>query len=345
MVVTSDYLTKNKDFEKFVDTVSDNTGRTHMDEWIENLRDNRELFRSTGWATDVLQGKEEGKTSIIMGASPAIANQIETLKGLQDDNEFVLCGLSSNLEYLLNNGIKPKYIITVDGDVSQGEFFDRIDMDRTNDITLIANCYAYPPMLKKWKGPLYFLALQTGDAKFEKKLRKWYGKPNGLEEGFPSIMAQFNIITAFSFLVLQTSIILFVGHELSFKDDGSKYYVDREDKRDKEMRFPHGDIYGNKVHTTMGLLAVKYSLEGFLELIKDAGWFINCTEAGIFGITKRFPDRHVPWIRQLTLRNGIAQARQIMRTGEPFYTGEKDSRILVPNMLSRVSLRDFRRFK
>jgi hypothetical protein len=106
-----------------------------------------------------------------------------------------------------------------------------------------------------------------------------------------------------------------------------------------------GDIYGQKVHTTLTLLGVKYSLEGFLETIQGAGWFFNCTEAGIFGITKKFPDRHVPWIKQLTLKNGIAQSRQIMRTGEPFYTGEKDSNIIVPNMLSRVSLSDFRRLK
>ena len=72
------------------------------------------------------------------------------------------------------------------------------------------------------------------------------------------------------------------------KDEKSKYYVDREDLRDNEKRFPHGDIYGNKVHTTVNLLAVKYGLEGFLELLSGNGWFFNCTEAGIFGITKKF---------------------------------------------------------
>ena len=51
-----------------------------------------------------------------------------------------------------------------------------------------------------------------------------------------------------------------------------------------------------------------------------AGWFINCTEAGIFGMSKKVPYPHqLPWIQQLTLENGIAQARQIMRTGQPFY--------------------------
>jgi hypothetical protein len=262
-----------------------------------------------------------------MGASPAIRNQIETLKSLQYDPEFVLCAISSNLGFILDNGIRPKYCMTVDGDKSQGEFFE-MDMDRTKDITLIANCYAYPPMLKKWKGPLYFLALASGDSKFEKKLNKWFGTTNGIGQGFPSIVCQFNVMTAFSLLCLECPIAIFVGHELSFQEEESKYYVDREDPRDHEQRFPHGDIYGKKVHTTLTLLGVKYSLEGFLETIKGACWFFNCTEAGIFGITKKFPDFHVPWIKQLTLKNGIAQARRIMRTGEPFYGYEAVSNVV-----------------
>lgn len=337
MEVFSEYLRGNKDFSKFLDHLSDNTGERYMASWIENFRQNRELFKRTGWATVALQGKEQGKTAVIMGASPAIRNQIETLKYLQDDPEFVLCAISSNLEFILDNGIKPKYCMTVDGDKSQGEFFEKIDMDRTKDITLIANCYAYPPMLKKWKGPLYFLALASGDAKFEKKLHKSFGPANGIGQGFPSIVCQFNVLTAFSLLCLECPIVIFVGHELSFQEDESKYYVDREDPRDHEQRFPHGDIYGKKVHTTLTLLGVKYSLEGFLETIKGACWFFNCTEAGIFGITKKFPDRHIPWIQQLTLKNGIAQARQIMRTGEPFYTG--------PSLVLPSSVASLRRFK
>jgi hypothetical protein len=343
MQITSEYLTKNKDFEKFISNASDNTGRKNMGKWFQNIRENSKIFKK--WAATELQGKHRGKTAIIMGASPAISKQIETLKELQYDPDFVLCGISSNLEYLLSNGILPKYTITVDGDESQGVFFDTIDMDKVKNLSLIANLYAYAPMLRKWKGELYFIALQTADRKLEKWQRKWFGKENGIGSGIPSLVSQFNQMAAIASLVFECSILIFVGHELSFSGNESSYYVDRKDEKDAEARFPHGDIYGNKVETSLNLLVVKYSLEGFLEVISGAGWFFNCTEAGIFGITKRFPDRHVPWIKQLTLRNGIAQARQIMRTGEPFYTGEKDSRILVPNMLSRVSLSDFRRFK
>jgi len=317
--IVGDYLQKNEDFSRFVNLVSDNTGVRNMDMWVENLRENRQLFRKSEWAATNLQGSGKNKTVVAIGASPALEKQIPTLKWLQSDKDFILCGLSSNLEYLLNNGIEPKIVLTVDADKTQGVFFDNIDMDKTKDIILIANIFAYPPMLKKWKGPVYFLALQTSDKEFSRKQVKWYGNLNGIGEAFPSLIASYNIMAALAHLMLESVVVIFVGNELSFNDDGSRYYVDRDDPRDQDTRFPHGDIHGNKVFTTQSLLAVKYTLEGFLELLAGSSWFLNCTEAGIFGVTKRFKDYRIPWIEQLTLINGIAQARQIMRTGQPFY--------------------------
>lgn len=332
------YLEKNKDFAAFLDQVSDNTGRRNIEIWKNNLKENRELFKKTGWAAPILLDKERGKTAIIMGASPQIEKQLHALREIQGDPDFILCGLSSNLKFLLDNGIQPKYIITVDGDPTQGEFFNNIDMDKTKNIVLITNTFSYPPMLKLWKGPLYFIALDTADKWIAKKQRKWYGNINGNDKGFPTLMGQFNTMTAFAFMVLGCQVILFVGNEMSFRDESIRYYVDRNDPRDQDKRYPHGDIYGKIVYTTQGLLALKLCLEHFLEVISGAGWFFNCSEAGIFGITKRFKDRHVPWIKQLTLKNGIAQARHILRTGEPFYTYEKDSFITVPTMPVGLSL-------
>jgi len=314
-----DYLAQNEDFKNFLDAVSDTTGEKFKQQWRDNLRENVELFRKTGWATEKFQDTGVGKTAILMGASPALSKHVDTLREIQKDPDFILCGLSCNLEFLLNNGIQPKYCITVDADPSQGEFWEGIDMDKTKDITLIASTFAYPPMLKKWKGPLYFIALMTSDKYLRRKHRKWYSPLNGIGAEFFSLMGQFNVMAAFIFLCLGSKVILFIGNEMSFKDKEAKYYVDRSDPRDSEPRHPQGDIYGNIVYTTTGLMALKLSLEYFLGLIGKAGWFINCSEAGIFGITKRYPGGQVPWIKQMTFKNGIAQARHIMRTGQPLY--------------------------
>ena len=108
------------EFSNFLSKKTGNNGQTL---WLENSRDNRELFRKTGkaWACD-LQEAEYGKTAIMIGASPALANQLDTLREIQHDSDFVLFGISCNLKYLLDNGIKPKYVITVDPHHSQGDF-------------------------------------------------------------------------------------------------------------------------------------------------------------------------------------------------------------------------------
>jgi hypothetical protein len=335
-----DYLEQNKDFSDFLDHVSNNTGTRNHDAWIKNLRENRELFRkSDGWATSNLQDVEEGKTAIMMGASPAIKNQVDQLKEIQDDENFVLCGMSSNLEFLLKNGIHPKYCITVDADISTGKDWDNVDMAQTKDIILITNTFSYPPMLKKWQGRVLFLAVSMADKAMRKKQNKWYGHINGLGAEFPALMGQFNIMTAFAFLCLGCHIILFVGNELSYQDEKAKYYVDRPDPRDSDKKWPHGDIYGNMIYTTSMLLALKLALESFLGRIAGAGWFINCSEAGIFGVTKRFPDRRVPWIHQLTLKDGIMQARNIMKTGEPVCKPKYNSKIWVPDINHNINLK------
>lgn len=339
----SEYLHDNEDFLNFLDKTSENTGKRNMPAWLKNLNENREIFKPEDWACTRLQDVERGKTAIIIGASPALQNQVETLRNIQNDKDFVLCGISSNLEFLLKNGIYPKYVITVDSDPSQGEFWDNLDMAWTKNIVLIANIYAYPGMLRKWKGPLYWLAFGHTEGKLARKQNKWYGPINGTGQGFPALMSQLNIMAAFAFSCLGCPILLFVGNEFSFKTKETSLYVDRADERDKDYRGQFLDIYGKIVYTNYGLLVLKIALEAFLGAIAGAGWFINCSEDGIFGVTKRFPGNRVPWIHQMTLKNGIAQARQIMRTGEPFYESAEGKSIIVPRTHEHFTLDRFAR--
>jgi hypothetical protein len=328
----SEYFKRKPDFEQFIDHVSKNTGEMFTSAWVKNVKKNHELFKKTGWACPKLQDKESHKTAVIMGSSPAIANQVEILRELQHDPDFALCGVSSNLEFLLNNGITPKYCIVVDADPSTGKDWDNINMEETRSITLIAATVCYPDMLLKWQGDLYFIALATADKKTRKMHKNLYKNPNGNGQDFPTLMGQFNIMTAFAFMVLDCRIIMFVGNELSYKDENATYYANRTDPRDKDKQGVQGDVYGNLVHTSTNLMALKLSLERFLEMIKGAGWFLNCTEAGIFGISKAYPNLHIPWIHQLTLPAGIMQARCIMTVGEPYLKVEHGSVVNMPHM-------------
>lgn len=326
------YADKNPDWIKYTEFISSKTGRRGMALWIENARINREFFKKSGkaWATQDLQDLHLGKTVVMIGASPALAKQVDILRDLQNDTDFVLFGISCNLKFLLNNGIKPKYIITVDPHWSQGDFWKDMDMEETKDITLITNVFSYPPMLKTWKGPLKWLYLASDDKPFDRKLKKWYSPVNGIGMGFPSLLGQFNIGTAFAVLCLGCRIVIFVGNELSYSTEKTTYYVDRTDEKDIDKKQPAMDLHGNKVYTSYQLWALKCASEYFIDHIKNAAWWFNCTEAGIFGVSKRNGNEAHIW--QLTLKNGIAQARHIMRTGEPFYGFSPGSVVNVPRL-------------
>lgn len=312
------YVEGDKEYSDFIIHISDNTGEHYGKLWLENARANKPLVKKYGWAAETLQGKHQGKTVVFLGASPAVKKQLRVLKKLREDPNFVFVGVSSNIEYLLDNELHPDYLMFADADPKMERFWQNVDFSKTKDITLISSVCAYPALAQKWYGDVKWLAIWTGIKKAEKKLVKWFHPVNGCGEMFYALLSQMNTGVALAYTVFESKILIFVGNEFSFAKESDQYYVDRKDIKDTWLRKPHLDIYGNMVYTTYTLLSLKMVLEGYLGKISGDGWFFNCTEAGIFGITKKFGP--ISWIHQLPLSTGIAQANNIMRTGEPFYS-------------------------
>ena len=310
----ADYLGGNQDWLKFVENMSQNSGNAHGETWIVNARDNRSLVKQCGWITEQ-QDAYEGKTAVLCGASPAIKKQFDTLRTILHDPDFVFIGLTSGIKMLLENGITPKYCMMMDGDIKQERFWEGMDLNQTKEITLIPSICTPNALLKRWKGPIKFIAVMSGYKDSEKKFKKWFRPVNGCGLFFHALFSQYNSAAAIAYLVFGMRIMVFVGNELSFPEQTSPYYADRTDPKDAWVRGKHPDIYGNVVYTNYMLFSLKLALEDYLG--KLPGWYLNCTEAGIFGVSARYGN--VPWIFQMNLPMGIAQARNIMRTGQPIY--------------------------
>jgi len=327
--IATNYLQceQNKDWNKFHSYVSENTGKHYLQLWIDNAKANKSLLKDYGWACEALQGRYKNRSAILLGASPAIHKQVDQLRELQDSNDFVQIGITSGLEFMVANGIRPKYVMIADADPKMARFWSKMDMNETKDSTLIASVCTHPDMLKKWKGDIKFLCIYTDNKKLNKNLRKWYGEVNGTGAFFHAISSQYNTGAAFALTVLETPTLIFVGNEAGFKDMEVGYYPDREDHKDKQRRAAHLDIYGGVYYTNHSLLALKQTLEDFLGKVSGGGYFFNATEAGIFGVSKRYGN--LPWIQQLTLNMAVEQARSIIYTGSPMYQQEWVSR---PNL-------------
>ena len=326
-------LDKNKDWSDFVDKVSDNTGVRYLHLWMEHAKANKARVKECGWAADDLLDIGKDKTAVLVGASPALKNQISTLRDLRADDRYILVGVSSGLKFLLDNGIPPHYCMVMDADPAIDRFFK--ELGDTKGITLIASVCTDPKILDSWKGPIKFLTVYTSIKKLNKQFKRLFAPVNGCGIMFPALCSQYNTAVAAAYRIFGCRIMVFVGNELSFPTatDADRYYVDREDLKDKWIRKPHPDIHGNVVYTTYNFMTLKFAIEDYLqrllvECVSMEGrrpWFINATEAGIFGVSKRdgnlsviSPEgERITVVYQIPLQMAVKQANNIMAYGVP----------------------------
>lgn len=303
---------------EFVENLSRNTGEELGEQWTATLKANRKYTKQYGWACEAFQGTGHKKATVVMGASPAINKQIPQLKALQDDPDFILIAVSSLMKLLCEHDIKPKFVFIAEVREVVLQWFEGVTEEWMQGVTLIVDTHTNPRVMDVWKGDIKFLGTYSVMKNLDKKTRKWMYPINGIDRFFPALGAQHGSATAFSSIVLESPVTIFVGSEFGFPSDDPKdrYYANRDDSKDHFSRQPHTDIYGGVSYTTFVLLQNKYVLEDWCG--KMPGYFFNCTEAGILGVDGCGEKaRHLPWIHQFHLSTGIAQAKHILHMGEP----------------------------
>jgi len=281
-------------------------------EWAKQIKENWPYIEKYGSFSDH-QGYGHNKTCIIVGASPALAKNVDALKDIEGEyrDRFIIIACNSIVEYLLKNDIKPDIIIAVDCDE---EVWTR-DLSKVNreDLLLFASPFAWPEVAKNWKGTLRWIPMKCPDESLEKELLKALNA-NQLVSGCGNA---FNESVLLGLIILGCKNYIFIGSELSW-EEGSRYYVDEKHSNDETIqKFAVMDIFGKKVFTTPGHWMFKIWLEDVAS--KSDGMFINATEAGILGMSPE--DGRLPWIHQFRLKEAIAKIHQI-------YDASKDWRFV-----------------
>ena len=296
-VFPRDLLDAEPDWKEFCTRLSDETTNKLAPLWWSNIKANAPLIRRKGSAYDRYRGQGKNKACIIIGASPALKDNHESLKYVQDDPNFILVATSSSLKFLLANGIRPKFVFMADGDAVCAP---KVDIGgQAQGITMIATTLVHPTSLKNWKGNIRFVRCTTGDGRDREHI-----KLTRIKDEFPGGGTQFNAAVLFAYMTLQSQILIFVGNELSWDE---RYYVDRPDYKDTGFeKFPWLNIYGGISYTNLVFIQSKLWLEQVLGHWK--GVFINATEAGILGTSKRYGS--LPYILQMKLSNSISYVKK-----------------------------------
>ena len=157
------------------------------------------------------------------------------------NNCIILCA-DVTLFKLLENDIKPDFVVNIDPHESLCRFWKGLD---TSELTLVCPTTTNPNTLKAWKGNTYFFNQSDipGQPKGEalKKLTAY-------TKGWGTLFNQFFVgATMFQFsLILRPSVILLVGHDFGYTDD--KAFCDGF----LDIKIHHDeDPVGSEEHTRM----------------------------------------------------------------------------------------------
>ena len=303
--------------------------RPKIKEWMEKLAENTVVHMEDEWMGHIDQnwpyleknkkfgsliGSGRDKTSIIVGASPALKKNVDDLKKIEGEfrDRFVLFVVNSAAEYVLSKGVKPDYIISVDADE---EVWTR-DLSKVNGcgVPLLCSPFVWPEVPKNWKGELIFIPMGCKDEKVQNDVLNVLNAPRTI----PGCGNAFNEAVFISFWCLDSRNFVLVGNELSWPI-GGKYYVDGKHSNDEEddtlQKVHTVDIYGKQVVTTAGHWVFKIWLEDMAS--KVHGVFINATEAGILGVSPE--DGLLPFIKQFYLGKAIKYIKGLYRDAKDWH--------------------------
>ena len=227
--------------------------------WSENTRRNlpRIKKKDSMYSYTNLYGGDNEKAIVLVGASPSLKDDVEKLKEL-DDN-FVIIAANSALKFLIKHGIKPEYVIAIDGDKTN--LVDHLDCDN-KDMTLITSNAVAPEIFDVWDGKVIWTPYYSIDKELKSKVRYRLGKKISIGGNAMTTAA----IVAYS--IFHANIIIFVGNECCYDE---QYYVDKKSKWEDgdKMVFKVHDSKGRERYTNLPLHLYAQWLEKMAHEAKD----------------------------------------------------------------------------
>lgn len=121
-------------------------------EWIfKRFNENFDLLRQDLDVKDLF-GVAQGREAYILATGPTLATHFTQLKQIRDQVErpLFIC-VDTALRPLLEQGIKPDIVVTIDRDIHLGI----LNPDWSADIPLVYNPMGINAVLSSWKGPRY----------------------------------------------------------------------------------------------------------------------------------------------------------------------------------------------
>jgi hypothetical protein len=186
--------------------------------------------------------------------------------------DFAIFCVNSSLKYLLNNGVKPDFVVALDSD--DHDIYEHLDVD-SKDLTLIASNTLSPRVLDNWKGKLWFFPYLGMKKELRPKVARKLGR--SLPVGGNTL----NTTVSMAVNIFGARIIILVASECCYE---KHYYVDHKIARNNNAvtEFYVNDVDGNRRVTTTALFTYKIWIEEMAKHIHPHIKMID-TSFGILG--------------------------------------------------------------
>ena len=186
-----------------------NTITRFSKKWLQNTINNiAYINENNAYLLSDLENKFVGKTALITGAGPSLADNIENIKANRD--KFIIFALNKNANYLYKEGIIPDFIVCLDAENMDRTLSDLSDLlSNTNAIIDVRTDSAV--FNKKFKK--IFVNFSETDF-FIKKLSKYNGYMKFYESGGSASTLALTAAVKMGFAK-----IVLAGIDLAFKDN------------------------------------------------------------------------------------------------------------------------------
>ncbi|WP_431029181.1 motility associated factor glycosyltransferase family protein [Lysinibacillus sp. LZ02] len=254
--------------------VGENTTRQFSFAWQENYIHNL-LHAYTNHSFKELKQRYICPVIVISGG-PSLKKQIPLLKKIEGKALTIASG--STINSLLNHGIEPDYVVSIDGGTANFNHFKEINKIKSH---LIFGFSSHYKIQEEFPNTQYAI-LDAGDEDFQSYIKDKFNIEVPLIAGGASV-ANFAFTVA---CFMTKGPIAVIGQDLAYTDnksheDSNKHFikVDEAFKKERGM-FEVTGYNDDKVLTDYAFLLMKKDFERLNRQIQHPSPIFNCTEGG-----------------------------------------------------------------
>lgn len=277
--------------------------------WSKHSKINGEMYKAEGHSHKELLWEGAGKTMLCCALGPSFEDNIGLIKEHKDNPALLISCVDKCMGPLIDNDIIPDYVIIADAGIDYNKWCAPW-IDKTDDITLIANVNANPEWTTNWKGRKIFY-VNKDNIQTEKK----YSEISGCHEFIPASSNVGNTVVVFTTQILGCDEYILLGYDYCWGDEDNYYAFGDSNKRWWMRHAQMVDLIGRLVNTSQNLIFSARWLTDYWRgvLIQQNIKIVNCSGKGILELPKARLETKLRAVKKRPLtqadKNKIAAAR------------------------------------